>query len=344
MKPTRVLGLAILFLPILAFAQDPEEEDNEFSAAGYNKIRVEQEDKLTIPLDKAKEVWAYMEERYVKNKDFARSQDTAFATRWSLEEFWDTYYDTPSMQLYDKQSGVRHRRRINLSDTADRKSGRELMQIKLNDIAENPLERGEIKFQIERPREFSDPDDTHPMIGIVKRSHRREFKERLATLGLDPYSMRPILTVHDMRSRIYWTIGGKPFLSISFDQADSKLWWGRHHFVEVEPELNEIVFTEASEETRKRMEVVLHNIVADLRGKFPFITQDLKPKYNKSFDALSGQIPMLTTLVRFGMHGNSGLAGIVVVGLVLVGGVVFGIVKGVGAVRSRGAVPRDRLA
>ena len=63
------------------------------------------------------------------------------------------------------------------------------MQIKINNRTANKLERGEIKFDIEYPTEIKSPDDSHPMLGMVKRSHRKEFKQRVINLGLDPYLM-----------------------------------------------------------------------------------------------------------------------------------------------------------
>jgi hypothetical protein len=55
MKSVRVLGLVSILLPILAVAQEQEAEENEFSMAGFNKVRIEQEDKITVPAEKADE-------------------------------------------------------------------------------------------------------------------------------------------------------------------------------------------------------------------------------------------------------------------------------------------------
>jgi hypothetical protein len=322
----RVVALAALAIPVMTWAQDQDRDqgDDEFEASGYDNVRVEEEDKITVPIDKAEEVWNYLVQRYIEDKAWVRSLDSNLVTRQSVEEFWDTYYDTPSLQLLERKSGVRHRRRINQTNPGDIKSGRELMQVKLNSITDNPLARGEIKYGIEYPERIEDLEDRHPMIGIVQRSHRKDFKKRLADLGLDPVSMRPILTVRDVRSRVYLGRFGKSFMSISFDRAGAELWWAKARFVEIEPELNEIIFTEASPEMRAHMEGILESIVDDLHRQFPFLTRDLTPKYNKSFQILASQIPGLRLLVAVNLHQRSGLIGLSVAAALLVAALGYG--------------------
>jgi hypothetical protein len=179
-----------------------------------------------------------------------------------------------------------------------------LGQIKLNDISSNDLERGEIKYDIERLPTSNTAEDRHPMIGRVKPEHRKAFVQKLTEIGLDPQSMRPILTVTDIRRRVYVLKDGKAFMSISHDQASADLWWGHAEFCELEPELNEIGFTEADAETRAYMETILHRVLQDLLTKFPDVKQDLTPKYNKSFDRLEADIPFLRTLVYWGLQDD----------------------------------------
>jgi len=270
-------------LPSTVLAQSQEDETD---AHGYDKVRIEQEDKLLVPPDMIDEVWTYLRGHLVDDKAFVGSLDPKFSSSWSEEMFTDTYYDTPAMELYAKRHGVRHRRRVSLSNPEDVKSGRELMQIKLNDISSNDLERAEIKYDIEYSRHPNSNLDRHPMLGIVKPEHREPFQARLRELGLDPLSMREVLTVKDLRRRVYILREGKSFMSVSFDQVKSGVWWASTSFCEIEPELNEIGFTEASAEERKYMESVLAKIVADIETKFPRIERDLQPKYGKAFDGI----------------------------------------------------------
>jgi hypothetical protein len=327
--------LAPLVLPLAARAQSQEDE---MDAHGYDKVRIEQEDKLLVPNDLRADVWEYLKQRLVDDKEFLQSLDPGFTSSWSEELFHDTYYDTPAMQLYAMKSGVRHRKRENLSNAEDVKSGRELMQIKLNDISSNEMERAEIKYDIEHPTEKKSAIDSHPLLGIVKPSHRGPFEKRLAEIGLDAQSMRPVLTVVDLRRRVYLKKNGQAFMSISFDQAHAKVWWGKAEFCEIEPELNEIGFTEADAETRKYMEGVLAKVVGDIRTRFPAITQDLTPKYNKSFDRIEETVPFFRTLVRFGLQSTQGMLLFFGAGLFLVF-LVYQLVARRRAARARAGAP-----
>ena len=310
---------AALALPMLLTGLPSRAEEEDMSAAGFDSMRIEQEEKLFVPMEIQEEVLAWIKHRYVEDKTRLAELDPAFSGSFDVEDFTDVYYDTPSLQLLAMKSGVRHRKRINLSRPEDVKSGRELMQIKLNDISSNQLERGEIKYEIEYLQRPTTPEDTHPMLGIVKRQHRELFKKRLVGIGLDPQSMREVLTVRDLRTRVYVKSDGQPFMSISFDQVRTNLLWGETHFVEIEPELNEIAFTDASPETRRYMESILGQIVGEIRAQFPQIQSNLMPKYGKSFYALEAQIPFLRTLVRYNLHDGEALASVGLVALAAVG-------------------------
>lgn len=272
------------------------------SAAGFDRMRIEQEEKLLVPDDIAPDVLEFLRRRFVEDRAHLAEIDPRFTASLAVEDFTDVYYDTPQLQLLERGSGVRHRSRVNLSNPDDVKSGRELMQIKVNEISANALERGEIKYSIEHLFRPALPEDSHPMLGIVKASHREAFKTRLRELGLDPHAMRPILTVRDLRSRIYLLRRGRPFMSVSFDQVRVRLLGQEVSFCEIEPELNEIAFTDADEPTRRAMESVLGRVVGEIRATFPTIRSDLTPKYGKSFHRLEERIPMLRWLVRAGLH------------------------------------------
>jgi hypothetical protein len=321
------LGLSLL-LALVATPLRAEEED--MSASGFDNMRIEQEEKLFVPLEIADEALAFLKHRYVEDKGRIAELDPLFTTYVHVEDFTDVYYDSPNLDLLAQKSGVRHRKRVNLTDPEDRKSGRELMQIKVNNISSNALERGEIKFAIEHTRPET-PEDTHPMLGIVKKEHRPLLKKRLVDLGLDPQTMREVLTVRDLRTRVYVLRDGSPFMSVSFDQVTSRLLGAETRFVEIEPELNEIAFTDADPQTRRYMESVLAQIVAEIRAEFPAIESNLTPKYGKSFHGLEAKIPFLRTLVRTNLHHGESLASLGVVGIAAIGfgGVLVG--RGVAA-------------
>lgn len=277
----RAVVLAIFVLWAVPVRLQAEEED--FSASGFGVVRIEQEDKLTLPLEKREEVWGFLFAKYVRDTAALKELDPLFTSYDSDELFIDTYFDTPDLQLLARQSGVRKRKRVNLSDPSDPKSGRELMQIKVNNISDNPLERSEMKFKVKYPKSVTSAEDRHPMIGAVKKSQREDFKKALQALGLDPESMKPSLTLQARRRRIYVLRGEEPFLSISFDHVTAESDGRKAEFVEIEPELNEIAFTEADEPARRYMEEILQKVTQDIFAHFQYVRRDLNPKYNKAF-------------------------------------------------------------
>jgi hypothetical protein len=329
----RSLAAAALALPLLAAALPSLAEEEDMSAAGFDNMRIEQEEKLFVPMEIKDEVLAYLKLRYVDDKANLAELDPAFTSYYADEDFTDVYYDTPGLQVLAAQNGVRHRTRVNLTNPEDRKSGRQLMQIKVNHLTSNALERGEIKFAIEHLRRPATPEDTHPMLGIVKKEHRELFKKRLVDLGLDPQSMRVVLTVRDLRTRVYILRDESPFMSISFDQVRSKLLWAETRFVEIEPELNEIAFTDADPETRRYMESVLAQIVAEIRAEFPQIQSNLTPKYCKAFFGLEAQMPFLRRLVAMNLHHGESLASLGLVAVAALGFAGFLAWRAVAAAR-----------
>lgn len=290
--------------------QDNDGGDDEFSAHGYDTLRIEEEDKLWVPLEIEDQVWEFLNQRFIADADYLHSLDPDFQTRHSTEAFSDTYYDTPTMQLYDLQSSCRHRTRFNLTNDADRKNGRELMQLKLNHVSDkNPLMRGELKYEIRYPKQIEEPEDAHPMLGIVKPSHRELIKARLSAIGVDALALRPVVTVNDTRRRIYFDKHGVTTFSITLDHVTSNVWWASSKFCEIEPELNEIVFTEADAATRASMEAMLTKVVGEIHARFPAVERNLTPKYNKNVDSIEQQLPFLRFLVRNNLTSNGVMLG-----------------------------------
>lgn len=254
-------------------------------AGGVNVLRIEKEDKLTVPLEKAEEVWEFLRENYGEND-------------WNLEYFQDVYYDTSAFPLLSGAGSVRHRKRVNLTNPADPKSGRDLVQIKVNEISSDPLIRAEYKFNVRYPTEPQTAEDKHPLLGIVDPSQREDFKKRLREIGIVAEELKPVLSLDDTRRRIYIYQGDEPFFSISLDHTTSSWLWAKTEFVEIEPELDEVTYTEADQKKRQLMEQSLSRMIADIHAKFPFVVQDLDPKYVKAFHSLEKQRPFLKTFVR----------------------------------------------
>lgn len=268
--------------------------------AAENTLRIEQEVKLLVPQEKTNEVWTWLRENYIENQEAISRLDPSITAYTNEENFKDNYFDTPELQLLKKQNSVRHRQRENLTNPEDRKSGRELVQIKLSNISDDQLNRGEYKYEVDLAK--GPAPDKNILIGIIKKGKQRDdFINRLLELEIKPDSLRPILILNDSRQRIYFEKDAKPYISISLDQVTATRLWAKVQFTEIEPELNEITYTENDEAGKKEMENINQQIIASIKQQFPEIVTDLTPKYNKAFDGLEKKIPGLRWLIRWGL-------------------------------------------
>ena len=291
------LGVSGMVVAGLGTGAPPAQLVTPFKAS-FPTMRIENEDKLDVPKDKVEEVWQYMVDRLVNDKSFLKSMNPEFDSYWYDELFTDRYFDTPDLVMLNHQSGIRHRKRVNITDPKNRKHGRELVQIKLNDIDANVMNRGEVKFDVEHLAKITEADDAHSLLGIIKRSDRKNFKEAVAQLGIDPYSVKEILVNTQRRRSLYITRNGGQFISIRLDECSSDLAWAHWRHVELEPELNEIPYTDGDEAQRAYMEGINARIIEDIMTRFPEIRRDLTPKYNKAFHYFESQIPYLRFLVK----------------------------------------------
>lgn len=276
------------------------EETGEFTGQGFDTVRIENEVKLSLPREQTEEVWAYLLQRYGSRSPWLAELGPGLTAKFSNEQFRDRYFDDGALRLLHAQSAVRHRARVDLDDPNDRKSGRELIQIKLQRPGDQELNRSEIKFPVKHYAPTK-PLDAHPVIGLIDRDHRSEFMNTVASHGYDAMQLEPKLTLEQRRRRVYISLDGSPFATITLDEVSSEKWGEKIEFTEIEMELNEIAYTEAPETTRKAMEAVNERMKRDLMTAFPRIVQDQTPKYNKAFAALDQRIRFFPLALRGGM-------------------------------------------
>lgn len=321
LRPARALCLLLaLAVPSAARAQADGasgDESGEFSARGFDALRIENEAKLSLPREQTEDVWAWLQRRYGPDSPWLAEIGPGITARFSNEQFRDRYFDDPSLSLLHAESGVRHRTRINLEDASDRKSGRELIQIKLRRPGDQILNRSEIKFSVKHYTP-SKPLDTHPVIGLIDRDQRSRFMNTVAEYGYEPMLLEPKITLDQHRRRVYLSKDGAPFATITLDEVSSEKWGETIHFTEIEMELNEIAYTEAPEDVRQSMEAINERMKQDLMGAFPRIVQDQTPKYNKAFAALDARFRFFSLALRGGMPVER-MAAMAAVPLVLFG-------------------------
>ena len=272
---------------------------------GSDTVRIEDDFNLQYEVGKSEELVNFLKGKYVDDDSFAKSLGPNFTGSFGDEDFTDTYFDTPNLDLYKRKIGLRHRLRVNRLDTENRKNGRELIQLKLSgdekfEDKDNSGSRNEIKFDVVPQKSNVSTDDRHPILGLIDFGGRDGFKSRLRELGIDPYKLRPILTLNQRRRRVYINRDGATFISFSMDDVKSSLLWVNTEFSQLEVELNELAYTESDKVYREKMQEIRSGMIKDLRKKFSYLSHDQSAKYNKAFDLLSAKIPWMKFWVRIG--------------------------------------------
>ncbi len=264
-------------------------QTSEFSDTNFDVMRLENEVKLSVPNSISDSVWQFLQTRYQTPNSFLKEIDNAFHSSSAVDLFIDQYYDNEDMQLLKFQYGVRHRSRYVLTDSTDDKHGRQLVQIKIDDVGENTLNRSEYKY---KSKPYAIPEnslDGHPFFGRVHKGHREQISRRLHDHGIDPLKLVPSIKIEQLRKRIYISYGHEPFATLTLDSVTAVFNGETAQFTELELELNEINYTQADPISRHKMETVNDMIKGDLLAAFPSIEQDQTPKYNKAFEALGLQ-------------------------------------------------------
>jgi CYTH domain len=323
MKATTKYCIVLLgFVMLLGRSGMPVFAQGEFDPGDYDALRIENEIKLVVPREIQDEVWTYLQKRYTPPSAFLAGIDSSLHAVFALDRFTDQYYDNADFQLVEMASGVRHRTRQVLTDAASRKNGRELMQIKINNIDQNDLNRGEYKYPVKhyKPGGKVVEYDEHPMLGLVKRKNRAGIIEKLKENGIDALSLEPTILITQYRKRLYVYKDTSAFATITLDIDTANYLGDQALFTELEMELNEIAYTNGDTARRAKMEAINALFQEDLLQQFPAIHQDQTPKYSKAAAAF-GIDP------KNGKYGKRPfpwlLIGGIVGGLLLMGGVVL---------------------
>jgi len=264
---------------------------HENSIIARQGVRIEYEDKLVVPQEKKEEVWDFLTKRFYKKKVFLPSLEVALETRIEEEFFNDVYFDTHALSLLEMNAGVRYRER-------SKEGKKPIVQIKISDT-EGDLVREEFKFAT--TKKINSVSSRRSLFDRISPKEKKVFENTLASLGVQALALKPVLEIKQNRKRVYFSFEGKDIMTISLDSASSKYLWANTGFIELEIELNEIVYTEAGKLKREWMRAVATDVTEQITKKFPSITRDLTPKYNKMFNALADKIPLYRFLIKVGV-------------------------------------------
>lgn len=279
------------------FNQDPHQS----RGFGLDAARVDSQITLRIPPGRAQAVYAYLRRTYADSNDALRARFPALALRADpqedISEFTDVYFDTRDLALYGTQNTVRFRTRINTTNPADRKSGRQLVQIKATPPGRFDL-RTELKFEVKPSHKFRDPTDSHPLFRLVDRAQRADLLDAVSKMGIQPFALRQSITLRQTRSRVYLYWDNQNILSFSVDEYRTRALWATAEASSIDIGLVENVYTEAAEPKRRQLWAIRDQLVADLRLAFPELEQNSTEKYSMALGQLLEEVPMLRFMVR----------------------------------------------
>jgi hypothetical protein len=282
-------------------------QEQQHSARGYGaeSARVDSQITLAIPAAEADAVYRYLADKYVDQPRVLQDRfpDLQLSGQQMSDTslFTDEYFDTPSLELYRDKNSCRHRTRVNTTDPDDRKSGRELVQMKVTPPGQFTL-RNELKFEVkERVKKAKSIDDVHPLIRLIANNQRDDFKKVYADAGVNPYSLRHIFTIEQTRRRGYVDLDGANIFSFSVDQGSASLLLVGGSFASVDLGLVEIAYTEANEQERKLMWAVRDAIIDDLEAHFPALRQNDESKYSIVLEQIMRRLPVIPALIRVGL-------------------------------------------
>jgi hypothetical protein len=283
--------------PGALFNQDPHQS----RGFGTEAARVDSQITLRIPQNRAAEVYAYLRRVYADGDEKLRAQFPDLRLRAEkkidVSEFTDVYFDTPELGLFGTQNTIRHRSRVNTTNPDDRKSGRQLVQIKSTPSGRFDL-RTELKFEVNPSQKFNDATDAHPLFRLVDRSQREDLQDAIRKMGVPPFTLRPSITIRQIRSRVYIYWDNKNILSFSVDEYRSRILWASAEASSVDVGLVENVYTEASETQRRQLWAIRDFMVTDLRKAFPDLEQNSTEKYSIILSQLLEKVPGLRFLIR----------------------------------------------
>lgn len=278
------------------------QQQHEASGYGADSARIDSQVTFRIPNGQAGAVYEYLKGKYVGQTGILAEQFPGINLHGQamsdVSIFTDEYYDTPALDLYKTRNSARHRTRVNTTNPQDRKSGRELVQMKVTPPDRFDL-RNEYKYKVKHNKKQRTPDDMHPLISLISMSQRADFKKVFTDAGFDPVSLKHVFTIQQTRSRGYFNWDDTNIMSFSVDEGSADVLWAKGTFASVDLGLVEIAYTEADEAKRQKMWAIRDAIIADLLVRFPDLEQTTNSKYGIVLLQLMEQIPLIPALFVF---------------------------------------------
>ncbi len=250
--------------------------------------RIEHEHKIRVPLELQETLWKWLLNRY-QDPSWLNQEKFRFRSEFGDEVFTDYYFDTKQLSLMRQGHGIRHRSRSVISGAAIQKDERQLLQIKLNPMDDsNGLTRIEHKLDV---IPWANPK-TELLSNLVVSRDRNQLHALLKPLKVVANELLTFLMLKQHRQRIYLSDDSGPLATLTLDLVTSNSWLSNVKWLEIELELNEIRYTNATTQNRLLMTQITETIKHDLLTTFSELAIDQTPKYDMGFQMVVKHSPL----------------------------------------------------
>ncbi|MEM9544635.1 MAG: CYTH domain-containing protein [Bacteroidota bacterium] len=202
------------------------------------------------------------------------NHEEVLTTNVSIEHFLDVYFDDDAFHLFQKDVGLRYRKRFLNNELI-----KVLVQLK-TPLEEDGVARNEIKFDVKKSMNSNDYLTRHPLLRYIKKKNRDELDYYLRKYNTTSKDMVQSLSLTQTRKRLYISDSSSALATITLDFVRNNSF-PFQCFTELELELNEIRYTDATESEKQSMELFNSLLKQALFENFPGLMQDQTPKYSK---------------------------------------------------------------
>jgi len=240
--------------------------------------RIESEYKLAVADSLVVELESFLNHFFAV--DSFTIQNESLTINQSTEVFVDQYYDTNDQILRQEDIGLRHRLRY-----VDTELLNELVQLKLPD-SQDGIRRQEIKFDVLKNRNVLDELSRHPVLQFLKPSDRDRLSFQLKKYDVKISDVKKAVKLKQNRNRFYFSDKWGSVATITLDKVNQTNF-PFHGFTELEIEINEQRYTNASQDEILYLEQINENLKMIINKTFPDLMIDQTPKYNKLTNQIS---------------------------------------------------------
>lgn len=247
----------------------------------FKDLQVEFENKLVVPPELVDAAWLFLVSTFVVDQTSLGNLASGLTSHTSEEFDTDHYYDRADHFCLNSDIGLRHRNRFKLTNPTDPKNLRQIFQMKLSKISDDPYERGELKYEL--------PNLTSPFFfddapfAMLNSQQAKKLETDLAVVGLKISELEKLISLYSHRRRINFKRNGEPYIYLTLDQIRKDPNSEQPLFTEIEIELAMGTYEVAKKKEKERMKAVCFQLSQEIMRRFPTIKSDLTPKFKKAY-------------------------------------------------------------